>query len=73
MKKRVVQRGRIEGVAYKAKELAVSIQRVVEYNLNHTNGEHLLSFFSLFGGWVFIYRDPGIAVLRCFRVFRLLW
>jgi hypothetical protein len=38
-----------------------------------TSGEYVLSFLSLLNGWVFIFYKPGIASLRCFRVFRLLW
>ncbi len=36
-------------------------------------GEYILEFCCLAGGWMTIYFRPGLAVLRCFRVFRLLW
>lgn len=36
-------------------------------------GEYILEFCCLFGGWMTIFVYPGLAVLRCFRVFRLLW
>lgn len=36
-------------------------------------GEYILEFWCLFGGWIMIFWHPGIAVLRCFRMFRLLW
>jgi len=36
-------------------------------------GEYILEFGCLLLGWVFLFDYPGIAVLRCFRVFRLLW
>lgn len=36
-------------------------------------GEYLLEFLCLAGGWAYIFILPGIAALRCFRVFRLLW
>lgn len=36
-------------------------------------GEYVLEFICLLCGIVFLYSYPGIAVLRCFRVFRLLW
>lgn len=36
-------------------------------------GEYIMEFCCLAGGWCTIFFRPGIAVLRCFRVFRLLW
>ena len=36
-------------------------------------GEYVLEFACLAIGWIFIFTYPGIAVLRCFRIFRLLW
>lgn len=36
-------------------------------------GEYILEFICLAGGWSVIFIWPGIAALRCFRVFRLLW
>ena len=36
-------------------------------------GEYILEFCCLLGGWATIFYSPGLAVLRCFRVFRLLW
>ena len=36
-------------------------------------GEYVLDGACLAIGWVFMFYKPGIAVLRCFRVFRLLW
>lgn len=36
-------------------------------------GEYMMEFACLLGGWLTIFIWPGIAVLRCFRVFRLLW
>lgn len=36
-------------------------------------GEYILEFSCLLGGWLCIWIYPGLAVLRCFRVFRLLW
>lgn len=36
-------------------------------------GEYILEFCCLVGGWCTIFLYPGLAVLRCFRVFRLLW
>jgi len=36
-------------------------------------GEYILEFCCLLGGWLTIFIRPGLAVLRCFRVFRLLW
>eukprot|EP01032_Pedospumella_encystans_P019654 gene19654-22351_t len=36
-------------------------------------GEYILEFCCLVGGWCTIFLWPGLAVLRCFRVFRLLW
>ena len=38
---------------------------------NH--GDHLLEFICLVHGWIFIFNRPGLAVLRCFRLFRVLW
>lgn len=36
-------------------------------------GEYILEFCCLLGGWLTIFARPGLAILRCFRVFRLLW
>ena len=36
-------------------------------------GEYIWEFTCLAIGWIFIFTRPGIAILRCFRVFRLLW
>ena len=36
-------------------------------------GEYVLECGLLIIGWIFIFLHPGIAILRCFRVFRLLW
>eukprot|EP00981_Chlorochromonas_danica_P000192 scaffold50_cov162-Ochromonas_danica.AAC.10 len=36
-------------------------------------GEYLMEGFCLAVGIAFLYTFPGIAALRCFRVFRLLW
>lgn len=38
-----------------------------------TRGEYVLEFICLLNAWVFIWYRPGVAALRCFRVFRLLW
>ena len=38
-----------------------------------SEGEYIFEFFCLLGGWITIFTYPGIAILRCFRVFRLLW
>ena len=37
------------------------------------NGEVLLELLLLCEGWIFILTSPGLAALRCFRVFRYLW
>lgn len=36
-------------------------------------GEYILEFFCLLLGWILIFWHPGLAALRCFRPFRLLW
>ena len=36
-------------------------------------GEYILEFFCLTIGWILIFWHPGLATLRCFRPFRLLW
>lgn len=36
-------------------------------------GEFLLEGIMLFAGWALIGWHPGLAILRCFRVFRILW
>jgi hypothetical protein len=36
-------------------------------------GEYILEFCCLLGGWLSLFISRGVAVLRCFRVFRLLW
>lgn len=47
--------------------------RFLVHVLYRSNGEHVLSFLCLVGGWSFIFVKPGVAILRCFRVFRMLW
>ena len=37
------------------------------------DGEVLFELICLTFGWVFLFTYPGIAALRCFRVFRLMW
>jgi len=37
------------------------------------DGEVVLELLCLIWGWVFLYDYPGVAALRCIRVFRLLW
>ena len=41
--------------------------------LDMFDGEVILEVFCLAWGWVFIFNYPGVAALRCVRVFRLLW
>jgi hypothetical protein len=36
-------------------------------------GEYILEFGCLLLGWILIFWHPGLAALRCFRPFRLLW
>ena len=36
-------------------------------------GEYMFECACLMLGWLAIFINPGIAVLRCFRVYRLLW
>jgi hypothetical protein len=36
-------------------------------------GRNIVECVCFITGFVFIWRRPGIAALRCFRVFRLLW
>lgn len=36
-------------------------------------GEYILEGAMLLAGWILIFFHPGLAILRCFRVFRLLW
>jgi hypothetical protein len=36
-------------------------------------GEFLLEGSMILAGWILIFWKPGLASLRCFRVFRLLW
>ena len=43
------------------------------YKFFTAEGEYMFEFCCLAGGWCTIFRNPGLAVLRCFRVFRLLW
>lgn len=38
-----------------------------------SEGEYILEGAMLLLGWVLIFWYPGLATLRCFRVFRLLW
>lgn len=43
------------------------------YKFFTSEGEYIFEFVCLLGGWITIFTHPGIAILRCFRVFRLLW
>ena len=43
------------------------------YKFFTAEGEYMFEFCCLVGGWCTIFRNPGLAMLRCFRVFRLLW
>jgi len=43
------------------------------YKFFTAEGEYMFEFCCLAGGWLTIFRNPGLAILRCFRVFRLLW
>jgi hypothetical protein len=36
-------------------------------------GEYILEGVMIILGWILIFWRPGLATLRCFRVFRLLW
>lgn len=36
-------------------------------------GEFMVEGLMLLAGWILIGWHPGLAILRCFRVFRLLW
>jgi hypothetical protein len=38
-----------------------------------SEGEYIFEAVCLACGWVLIFFIPGLAVLRCFRVYRLLW
>lgn len=38
-----------------------------------SEGEFLVEGAMLLAGWILIFWHPGLAILRCFRVFRLLW
>ena len=37
------------------------------------DGEVLFETACLILGWIFIFNNPGIATLRCMRIFRMLW
>jgi len=43
------------------------------YNFFTSEGEYIFEFVCLLGGWITIFINPGIAILRCFRVLRVLW
>lgn len=36
-------------------------------------GEYVLEGIMLLAGWILLFWRPGLATLRCFRVFRILW
>eukprot|EP01039_Chlorochromonas_danica_P011032 gene11033-12282_t len=36
-------------------------------------GEYVLEGVMLLAGWILLFWRPGLATLRCFRVFRILW
>lgn len=37
------------------------------------DGEVLFETACLAVGWIFLFESPGVAALRCFRIFRVLW
>jgi hypothetical protein len=43
------------------------------FKLMSRDGKFILEYICLMCGWIFIFYKRGIAVFRCFRVFRLLW
>lgn len=52
-----------------------SIREKTFLRLKHVllSGSFILEFACILCGWVFLYYRPGIATLRCFRAFRILW
>ena len=45
----------------------------LEKYMSMFDGEVILECVCLVFGWAFLFPYPGIAALRCFRVFRLMW
>lgn len=62
-------------IAYNRQRLLASPQHAVRdiFVFFLGRGEYLMEGFCLAVGIVFLYTYPGIAAIRCFRVFRLLW
>ena len=50
----------------------VKVNELEKY-ISMFDGEVILECVCLIFGWVFLFTYPGIAALRCFRVFRLMW
>ena len=64
----------IRAMASSSSMLAVPDFTIVKLLIFFTaEGEYILEFCCLLGGWLSIFVSPGVAILRCFRVFRLLW
>jgi hypothetical protein len=66
--------GRRKSIFISAKQLSegFSYYKLCMILLNEE--EYVLEFLMLTIGWVFLIMDkPGIAALRCYRVFRILW
>jgi hypothetical protein len=49
----------------------LSMMKVIKFFT--AEGEFLVEGLMLLAGWILIFWHPGLAILRCFRVFRLLW
>jgi hypothetical protein len=52
-------------------ERHLTVMKVIKFFT--AEGEFLLEGAMLLAGWILIFWHPGLAILRCFRVFRLLW
>ena len=64
-----------QGRSRKDKEEKMAIPENITIRVKHVlfSGSFILEFACLLCGWVFLYYRPGIATLRCFRAFRILW
>jgi hypothetical protein len=52
-------------------ESQLTMMKVIKFFT--AEGEFLVEGCMLLAGWILIFWHPGLAILRCFRVFRLLW
>jgi hypothetical protein len=63
--------GAIGSIFVPKSESQMTIMKIIKFFT--AEGEFLVEGAMLLAGWILIFWHPGLATLRCFRVFRLLW